>query len=334
MEAWAARQVDECPLTEGMYLKKNTVLRLDSRAVANGQCVDWLLQCSPLPCTCAAGPTYERTINHTTVKATFNTPPDATLGYVYGKDPNTGFTAFYHVLDSRDPITSTGPLDRMMGYAGETALKFQANINTTLCNMSPSTTPLVTINFHVRSAIHRGFVTDGTLDGGSSLPTGTGYPGYDQIRVGDPQNTDDWSGAEDMHKLIKDVGAQWSAPHPTPRIGILDISRQNGGLFSPHDSHQNGLDVDVRYVRNDGTEGALDLSTQFAQYSKPLTVEMLNLFAASGQVTLILVNSVSQISGADVPDATVIQAAGHLDHLHIRIADPDEDDSKSCPKNP
>ena len=45
--------------------------------------------------------------------------------------------------------------------------------------------------------------------------------------------------------------------------------------------------MDVRYVRNDGTAAPLNLATELQYYSRDLTKEMFNLFAASGQVTLI-----------------------------------------------
>lgn len=59
---------------------------------------------------------------------------------------------------------------------------------------------------------------------------------------------------------FKQVGTQWNQNHPTPRIGIGDISRQAGGSFSPHTEHQNGLDFDVRYVGKNGYQGPLDLA--------------------------------------------------------------------------
>lgn len=58
-----------------------------------------------------------------------------------------------------------------------------------------------------------------------------------------------------MISLIATVGAQWYQNHPTPRIGVGDISLQNGGQFLPHSEHQNGLDVDIRYVGKETSPG-------------------------------------------------------------------------------
>ncbi len=66
-----------------------------------------------------------------------------------------------------------------------------------------------------------------------------------------------------MNQLIADTGDEWYQLHASPRINVLDISRQGGGPFLPHGSHQNGLDVDIRYVRNDGQDGPLDLGTEY-----------------------------------------------------------------------
>ena len=159
-------------------------------------------------------------------------------------------------------------------------------------------------------------------------------PGYYQERGTDTKNTDDWGGAEAAIRLIQAVGNRWFQSHPTPHIGILDISRSLGGSFPPHSEHQNGLDIDVRYVRNDGQDGPLDLADPNQMqnlYSRALTIELLNLFAANGELYRILLSPLSNITSADVPGATIVQTSGHDNHFHVSLVDPDGTDTNNCP---
>ncbi len=54
----------------------------------------------------------------------------------------------------------------------------------------------------------------------------------------------------------------WRAAHPTyPRIGIGDLSRKLGGKFSPHVTHREGKDADIRPVARTAYEGPLTVSS-------------------------------------------------------------------------
>lgn len=175
-----------------------------------------------------------------------------------------------------------------------------------------------------------GVPNSGTLRAGSSLPdSGTGY--YHD-RGTDPIDTDDWAGDEALRQLLIQSGLTWNQSHASPRFGVLDISKQGGGPFTGHASHQNGLDADIRYVLNDGVEAGLDLQTQSAAYSRQLTIELLNLLAASGQVEKVFVDPAAQITQSDVPGTTVVvdSSGTHVNHFHVRIIDPDGDDSNVC----
>jgi hypothetical protein len=329
-------QTPACPVTDGMYVRTYTVLRLDSVATAEGQCQIMNPSCTVAGCVCVPGQLQERTINHIYVPTdvaseTFNGSYNA--GNIFGKNPN-GTTAFWHLLDSTQP-NSTGPISFATQSAGSYALHFQANINTTNCNILPSVTPIANITLYARTTLHRGQRSSGSLVGGWNLPnSGTGY--YHDP-VGDPAETDDWGGKESTGRLIEIVGAQWT---PNPRFGYLDVSRQLGGQFLPHDEHQNGLDIDLRYVRNNGTEGPLDFDnpTQASLYSRDLTIQLLNLFATNGTLDKIIVSPNAGISSADVPGVNVVidngtptKAREHQNHIHISLVDPDGPDSNNCP---
>src|SRR5262245_11149506 len=138
--ATAKKTSTSCPVTDGMFVRTYTTLRLDAIATAAGQCQVMLPNCTVGGCVGVPGAIQERTINHIYAWAdvvsqylngTFN------AGNIFGKYPN-GTTAFWHVLDSTQP-DSTGPLTYGTGSAGSYHLHFQANINTTsACNILPS----------------------------------------------------------------------------------------------------------------------------------------------------------------------------------------------------
>lgn len=332
MSATAKTVATSCPVTDGMFVRSYTTLRLDSIATAFGQCQTMLPACTVAGCTCVPGSVYERLIGRTLVWADVTSEylnGMFSIGTVYGKNPD-GSTAFFHVLDSMQS-NSTGPVEYLVSSAGEYLLHFQANINTTLCNILPAETPKFDMMVHVRTSLHRGERSNGSLVGGVNLlDPGTGY--YQEPGT-DTKNTDDWGGAEAAISLIQTVATQWSQSHPTPRIGILDISSEMGGPFFPHSEHQNGLDIDVRYVRNDGAELGVNLSiqNQKKKYSKALTIDLLRKFAANGSLYRILVSPLSGISSADVPGVNIVQTSGHDDHFHVSLVDPDGPDTNNCP---
>lgn len=137
-----------------------------------------------------------------------------------------------------------------------------------------------------------------------------------------------------MLQTITDVGNSWYAAHGSvaPRMGVGDISRPGGGPFPPHDNHQNGLDVDVRYIRNDGIEAGLNLSGNTDAYSRELTLELIRYWVATGEVDQVYVDPAAGISSTDISGATLIidNSGGHVDHFHIRLRDPDGPDSNNC----
>lgn len=99
-------------------------------------------------------------------------------------------------------------------------------------------------------------------------------------------------------------------------LGVGDISKSGGGSFQPdHNEHQNGLDLDVRYIRDDRSEeGVLASNTA---YDPADSQDLVDLFFQYGAVS-ILVNLNSGITGSGVT-----QRSDHNDHFHVRFPDPD-----------
>lgn len=165
--------------------------------------------------------------------------------------------------------------------------------------------------------IHHGTPQSGSLSNDASLPdSGVRYYHY---LGGDAPNTDDWSCPGILQEII-DAGIHWI---PSPRIGVGNISRQGGGSFNPpHTSHQNGLDLDIRYVKNNGMEGPLDLTvpSDAALYNQQGTQALVNWFCNVAGATLILAHEDAQLTSTT---CTILEDAGHSDHFHLRFPDPD-----------
>ncbi len=141
--------------------------------------------------------------------------------------------------------------------------------------------------------------TDLTIYGGS----GTGWYHY-----GDDGN-DDWATANVIAQLKK-VALDWYYAVGSPRIGIGDISREHGGYFPPHSTHRDGLDTDIRPIRNDGVEGATQWN--WGSYSRSLTRLLLQMLWDTGMVVRILFNDPVLVS-----EGLCTSYSGHDNHLHV-----------------
>jgi hypothetical protein len=104
---------------------------------------------------------------------------------------------------------------------------------------------------------------------------GTGYYHYNPEKRS--VDHDDW-GTLALINMIEAAGRTWSDHNCVPpRINVGDLSwgdtstLEFGGYFYPHICHQNGLEVDIRYVRNDGQDESLNVRTQPSLYDLPGT---------------------------------------------------------------
>lgn len=142
-------------------------------------------------------------------------------------------------------------------------------------------------------------------DVNTPLPTsGPGYYSYG--------STSRQFGLSQTIQALQVIGAAWQQANPQgPRLGIGDISLKGGGLMSPHKSHQKGVDVDIRPVRNDGREASVNY--QSPSYSRALTQELVNLIRSNG------VLPVRYIFFNDSVVSEVTPWPGHNDHLHVRF---------------
>lgn len=171
---------------------------------------------------------------------------------------------------------------------------------------------------------------EGALEGGINLPDRPEQAGY-YHHYGPPAeaNADDW-GTLALVRVVEEASRCWTdylsrVGRTEPRIGILDLSLREGGRFQGHVSHQNGLDVDVRYVRADGREGPLDLRGERGVHDLEGTVELLVCFTKPEvPVDRIFVDTALVNEFDDWTNGKIKGVKGHHNHLHLRIARPDQ----------
>ena len=136
---------------------------------------------------------------------------------------------------------------------------------------------------------------------------------------------------KDLFGYPRAAGRGWHAANMNaPLFGINDLSHGDlgtltfGGYFFPHSSHQNGLDVDVRYVRSDGDTGMPNIALNPEDYDTAATSTLMNRFILNGRVEKILVD----MDNIGFTGPLLRHEGGHSDHFHIRIIDPDGTENK------
>jgi len=117
------------------------------------------------------------------------------------------------------------------------------------------------------------------------------------------------------------AAARWFVKYPNgPRIVISDLSKKGGGPFSPHKSHQYGLDVDIRLVRKDDKDTSGGLTCAAADYSRERTRELITLLRGNGVVGVKDIGFCDR--GVTFPDFKLSPWSGHHNHLHVRFCLP------------
>jgi len=177
--------------------------------------------------------------------------------------------------------------------------------------------PPIEARIHWRESIAHGSANSGWLERGVILPEeGPGFYTYDPRSQTSPNSVVRRYGTAMLVRELIDLGKWWQREHPGgPRLGIGDLSHEGGGPFDLHASHQNGLDVDIRLPRADGTEGRADPST----YDRALTQELVDHLVARG-VQYVFSGPNLTVHG---PRGVVAVWPNHDDHLHVRFHDPD-----------
>jgi peptidoglycan hydrolase-like protein with peptidoglycan-binding domain len=117
--------------------------------------------------------------------------------------------------------------------------------------------------------------------------------------------------------LLGAAAAVFSKTVPT-RIAIGDVSLEHGGDIAGHDTHEVGLDVDVRPIRRDRHQCTVGTNWRLASYDRAATRALIKAIRATapGHVKLIYFNDPVLIG-----EGVTTRFSGHDDHLHIRYCE-------------
>ena len=102
------------------------------------------------------------------------------------------------------------------------------------------------------------------------------------------------------------------------RVSIGDVGREHGGNIALHQSHEVGLDVDVRPIRDNENQCAWGTNWRVASYDRSATRALIKAIraAAPGHVKLIYFNDPVLIR-----EGLTRWYSGHDDHLHVRYCE-------------
>lgn len=127
---------------------------------------------------------------------------------------------------------------------------------------------------------------------------------------------------------MKQLGSDWKLlqfADAWGRIGVNDISFQDGSQMPPHSSHREGKDIDLRPMRTDGAE----VPTQVAdsKYSREGTAALIERAHSVFDLRIIFFNDPKLYGSGDAscaaPDVDGKRVSyvkcwsGHHNHLHV-----------------
>lgn len=143
------------------------------------------------------------------------------------------------------------------------------------------------------------------------LPRSPAESGY--YTYGKMDNRPDKGGYQYPHPIMMQailrVALEWQAIDRR-RIGIGNISRADAFDDDDHDSHLDGLQVDVRPLRKDGLEIPVTWQEK-SHYDREATAKLIELFRTFAPVKRVLFND------ASIP--FVKTAKRHDDHFHVAL---------------
>jgi peptidoglycan hydrolase-like protein with peptidoglycan-binding domain len=101
-------------------------------------------------------------------------------------------------------------------------------------------------------------------------------------------------------------------------VALGDIGLEHGGDIAGHDTHERGLDVDVRLIRKDRAQCRVGSNYRLSTYDRAGTRALIRAIRAlaPGHVKLIYFNDPVLIK-----EGLTRRSAGHDDHLHVRYCE-------------
>lgn len=134
-------------------------------------------------------------------------------------------------------------------------------------------------------------------------------------------------GSEHMAEMVREAGQSYHDNHlaSNPDASVIelnDVSIRNGGDNRDHQTHEAGLDIDIRLPRTDGQSGT---QTNWRNFDRDAAYAMMEAFATNPKVTRILITDSRLLEMAnEQPWRDKVRDGGrtHRDHFHIDISPP------------
>lgn len=144
-------------------------------------------------------------------------------------------------------------------------------------------------------------------------------------------DTDHFSyGSAETRKAIEEFSSIYAADHlsvspGSARISLNDVSRHQGGANRDHETHENGLDLDLRLPKTDGGAGT---EVGRRDYDRETAWAMLKAIGSNPRVERILFTDPVLIARARTePWGSKLQDGGpvHRNHFHVDVKPPPVD---------
>jgi hypothetical protein len=102
------------------------------------------------------------------------------------------------------------------------------------------------------------------------------------------------------------------------RVAVGDVSREHGGDIAGHQTHEVGLDVDIRPIRDAENQCAVGTNWRAGSYDRDATRQLIDAIraAAPGHIKVIYFNDPVLIG-----EGRSTSFSGHDDHLHVRYCE-------------
>jgi peptidoglycan hydrolase-like protein with peptidoglycan-binding domain len=175
---------------------------------------------------------------------------------------------------------------------------------------------------------HIGLAQTGSVDGATwralvwhfELPRFSSAALCDYSSGNGPAN---WGTAETISTLEAAGAAMVAAGYG--RVGIGDVSWEHGGNIPDHQTHELGLDADIRPMRKANDQCSYGTRWTLASYDRAATRALVKAIRAAtpGHVKLIFFNDPVLIG-----DGLTTKYPGHDDHLHLRLCEVGFSDSR------
>jgi hypothetical protein len=124
---------------------------------------------------------------------------------------------------------------------------------------------------------------------------------------------------------LLEAGAAGFAKSVKGGVAVGDLGREHGGDIGGHATHEVGLDVDIRPIRDNRNQCTWGTNWRSASYDRAATRILIKAIraAAVGHIKLIYFNDPVLIG-----EGLTIQYPNHDDHLHVRYCESSHADSR------